>query len=290
MKKWHSNWWAGVCQALFLLRKTQMEKQTAARPPSLREHFLLEKPHNCSPLFFFFFFSPAHSKTARIRIYCPINTLTSPLFNCGSTVLFAFDRGPRPMSWMASWSMSKRPKTRRTPNRWTSPSSKRSVLATVVGDRSVGVSQRQLFFLFFFFFAYGRFLFQLSQIPNFSERVFCILFQSTFQECIASILRKVEILQRVCKVGRRTRNVTRTKRLQASLLLSCHRPSRDGPRSPTKNYIYTAIYFIFFNICKYEDVLYLSYSISYWFKTYSCVMYFHCMYATSQTFGHIVLI
>ncbi|KAI9535562.1 Formin-2 [Dissostichus eleginoides] len=44
-----------------------------------------------------------------------------------------------------------------------------------------------------------QFLFQLSQIPNFSERVFCILFQSTFHECITSILRKVEILQRVCK-------------------------------------------------------------------------------------------
>lgn len=44
-----------------------------------------------------------------------------------------------------------------------------------------------------------QFLFQLSQISNFSERVFCILFQSTFHECIASVLRKVEILQRVCK-------------------------------------------------------------------------------------------
>ncbi|XP_070833998.1 formin-2 isoform X2 [Chaetodon trifascialis] len=44
-----------------------------------------------------------------------------------------------------------------------------------------------------------QFLFQLSQIPNFSERVFCILFQSTFHECITSVLRKVEILQRVCK-------------------------------------------------------------------------------------------
>ncbi|XP_028325224.1 formin-2 isoform X2 [Gouania willdenowi] len=44
-----------------------------------------------------------------------------------------------------------------------------------------------------------QFLLQLSQIPNFSERVFCILFQSTFKECITSILRKIEILQRVCK-------------------------------------------------------------------------------------------
>ncbi|CAL8254915.1 unnamed protein product [Lota lota] len=44
-----------------------------------------------------------------------------------------------------------------------------------------------------------QFLFQLSQIPNFSERVFCILFQSAFHECISSVLRKVEILQTVCK-------------------------------------------------------------------------------------------
>ncbi|KAM9727758.1 uncharacterized protein fmn2a [Menidia menidia] len=44
-----------------------------------------------------------------------------------------------------------------------------------------------------------QFLLQLSQISNFSERVFCILFQSTFHECITSIMRKIEILQRVCK-------------------------------------------------------------------------------------------
>ncbi|XP_076856699.1 LOW QUALITY PROTEIN: formin-2 [Brachyhypopomus gauderio] len=44
-----------------------------------------------------------------------------------------------------------------------------------------------------------QFLFQLSQIPSFSGRVFCILFQSTFSECISSILRKLDILQKVCK-------------------------------------------------------------------------------------------
>ncbi|XP_069548993.1 formin-2 [Brachyistius frenatus] len=44
-----------------------------------------------------------------------------------------------------------------------------------------------------------QFLFQLSQISNFSERVFCILFQCTFHECITSILRKIEIIQSVCK-------------------------------------------------------------------------------------------
>ncbi|KAK0151790.1 Formin-2 [Merluccius polli] len=44
-----------------------------------------------------------------------------------------------------------------------------------------------------------QFLHQLSQIPNFHERVFCILFQSSFTECISSILRKLDIMQRVCK-------------------------------------------------------------------------------------------
>ncbi|KAI5103532.1 formin-2-like isoform X1, partial [Silurus meridionalis] len=45
-----------------------------------------------------------------------------------------------------------------------------------------------------------QFLFQLFQIPEFSGRVFCILFQSTFSECISSVQRKLEILQRVCKI------------------------------------------------------------------------------------------
>ncbi|XP_051523814.1 formin-2 [Myxocyprinus asiaticus] len=44
-----------------------------------------------------------------------------------------------------------------------------------------------------------QFLHQLSQIPEFSSRVFCILFQSTFSECISSVQRKLHILQRVCK-------------------------------------------------------------------------------------------
>ncbi|KAK6489940.1 formin-2-like isoform X1 [Huso huso] len=43
-----------------------------------------------------------------------------------------------------------------------------------------------------------QFLFELSQIPNFSARVFCILLQSTFTESIATIQRKLEILQKVC--------------------------------------------------------------------------------------------
>ncbi|XP_038159134.1 formin-2-like isoform X2 [Cyprinodon tularosa] len=44
-----------------------------------------------------------------------------------------------------------------------------------------------------------QFLYQLSLIPNFSSRVFCILFQSSFSECMSSITRKISTLQRVCK-------------------------------------------------------------------------------------------
>ncbi|KAJ8391749.1 hypothetical protein AAFF_G00085210 [Aldrovandia affinis] len=43
-----------------------------------------------------------------------------------------------------------------------------------------------------------QFLFQLSQIPHFSGRVFCILFQSTFVECMSSLHRKLDILLKVC--------------------------------------------------------------------------------------------
>ncbi|CAG00853.1 unnamed protein product, partial [Tetraodon nigroviridis] len=45
-----------------------------------------------------------------------------------------------------------------------------------------------------------QFLHQLSLIPNFSERVFCILFQSSFSECISSIMKKLETLHRLCKM------------------------------------------------------------------------------------------
>ncbi|KAM8810218.1 formin-2 [Eudromia elegans] len=44
-----------------------------------------------------------------------------------------------------------------------------------------------------------QFLYELSLIPNFSERVFCILFQSTFSESISSIRRKLELLQKLCE-------------------------------------------------------------------------------------------
>ncbi|NWQ74067.1 FMN2 protein, partial [Columbina picui] len=45
-----------------------------------------------------------------------------------------------------------------------------------------------------------QFLYELSLIPNFSERVFCILFQSTFSESISSIHRKLELLQKLCEM------------------------------------------------------------------------------------------
>ncbi|XP_023586631.1 formin-2 [Trichechus manatus latirostris] len=44
-----------------------------------------------------------------------------------------------------------------------------------------------------------QFLYELSLIPNFSERVFCILFQSTFSESICSIRRKLELLHKLCE-------------------------------------------------------------------------------------------
>ncbi|XP_037547509.1 formin-2 [Nematolebias whitei] len=44
-----------------------------------------------------------------------------------------------------------------------------------------------------------RFLYQLSLIPNFSSRVFCILFRSSFSECTSSIMRKLSNLKKVCK-------------------------------------------------------------------------------------------
>ncbi|XP_030355506.1 formin-2 isoform X3 [Strigops habroptila] len=47
-----------------------------------------------------------------------------------------------------------------------------------------------------------QFLYELSLIPNFSERVFCILFQSTFSESVCSIRRKLELLQKLCETLR----------------------------------------------------------------------------------------
>ncbi|XP_066461504.1 formin-2 [Eleutherodactylus coqui] len=45
-----------------------------------------------------------------------------------------------------------------------------------------------------------QFLYELTTIPNFSERVFCILLQTTISENIGAIERKLELLQKICKV------------------------------------------------------------------------------------------
>ncbi|XP_032882262.1 formin-2 [Amblyraja radiata] len=44
-----------------------------------------------------------------------------------------------------------------------------------------------------------QFLYELAQIVNFSERVFCILFHSTFLESIGAINRKLELMDKLCK-------------------------------------------------------------------------------------------
>ncbi|MGH0164359.1 UNVERIFIED_CONTAM: hypothetical protein FKN15_053906 [Acipenser sinensis] len=45
-----------------------------------------------------------------------------------------------------------------------------------------------------------QFLYELSQIPDFSGRARCIIFQPAFTEGIALVHRKVEIVDRVCKI------------------------------------------------------------------------------------------
>ncbi|XDV42246.1 hypothetical protein PO909_010952 [Leuciscus waleckii] len=44
-----------------------------------------------------------------------------------------------------------------------------------------------------------QFLYELSQIPEFSNRVHCFIFQSKFTDAVASIQRKTEIILQVCK-------------------------------------------------------------------------------------------
>ncbi|XP_053366029.1 formin-2 [Clarias gariepinus] len=52
-----------------------------------------------------------------------------------------------------------------------------------------------------------QFLLQLSEVPQFSERVFCILVQSTFTESISCVQRKISLLQRVCTALRQSKSV-----------------------------------------------------------------------------------
>lgn len=44
-----------------------------------------------------------------------------------------------------------------------------------------------------------RFLYELSQIPDFADRAQCMIFQSVFLDTISSLRRKVEVISHVCK-------------------------------------------------------------------------------------------
>ncbi|XP_061098613.1 formin-like [Conger conger] len=44
-----------------------------------------------------------------------------------------------------------------------------------------------------------QFLYELAQIPDFSDRAHCLIFQATFSDGVSSVCRKVEIISDVCK-------------------------------------------------------------------------------------------
>ncbi|OWK07744.1 hypothetical protein Celaphus_00008129 [Cervus elaphus hippelaphus] len=67
-----------------------------------------------------------------------------------------------------------------------------------MNDVRMSVFMSIIFFLLTWLY-FLRFLYELSLISNFSEQVFCILFQSTFSESICSIRRKLELLQKLCE-------------------------------------------------------------------------------------------
>ncbi|XP_067844547.1 formin-2-like [Heptranchias perlo] len=72
-----------------------------------------------------------------------------------------------------------------------------------------------------------QFLHELAQIVNFSERVFCILFQSTFLENIAAINRKLEIMDKLCKTLQTSASVKQV----LSLILAFGNYMNGGNRS-----------------------------------------------------------
>uniref|UniRef100_UPI00398F6836 formin-2 n=1 Tax=Pristiophorus japonicus TaxID=55135 RepID=UPI00398F6836 len=72
-----------------------------------------------------------------------------------------------------------------------------------------------------------QFLYELAQIVNFSERVFCILFQSTFLENIAAINRKLEIMDKLCKTFQTSASVKEV----LSLILAFGNYMNGGNRS-----------------------------------------------------------
>lgn len=48
---------------------------------------------------------------------------------------------------------------------------------------------------------YSRFLHDLAQIPYFSERCFCLIFQSTFTECLSAVDNSLSNIRMVCQVS-----------------------------------------------------------------------------------------
>lgn len=124
---------------------------------------------------------------------------TQTVFSILTYSALEFDSELKMMRWIALKNTWNLPKTKRMPNHWTSLNSK-STTQHITWEECLCTST-DVVCCGGWSGPFCRFLFQLSQIPNFSERVFCILFQSTFHECITSILRKIEILQRVCKVS-----------------------------------------------------------------------------------------
>ncbi|XP_069792227.1 formin-2-like [Narcine bancroftii] len=72
-----------------------------------------------------------------------------------------------------------------------------------------------------------QFLYELAQIVNFSERVFCILFQSTFLENIASINRKLELMDKLCKTLQTSASIKQV----LSLILAFGNYMNGGNRS-----------------------------------------------------------
>lgn len=145
-------------------------------------------------------------------------------------------RGHNKRSWTRSKSTSSLQKTRRMPNLWTNLSSE-SLLFLLqyiyhIDTQSKGseskhrkVRRQPLLLLC------CRFLHQLSLIPNFSGRVFCILFQSSFSECMSSITRKLDTLLRLCKVSQapqaEARKMQRLTRSQTVKIDCAHYPDNN---------------------------------------------------------------
>lgn len=77
-----------------------------------------------------------------------------------------------------------------------------------------------LFLLFLSTWLCSRFLYELSQIPNFADRAHCIIFRSAFIDGVASIKRKLNTVSSVCEVRAVLHGlVQNTYRMRFSLIL-----------------------------------------------------------------------